>query len=482
MDSSSSFSSSSNDPGVVIDYTNGNYYDIGYDSSTVMDAYFSEDLSTTDEFCCNFSDNNSTVTTDSCFGEYEDQFSFDSSSHILYEDTDSSSVDGGRAASYTTTSRSTPDSSLRSSSVTLNKGSLNIIQRVPRPTQNRGILKTKNTNYQQQNSTNKKESGGGEGSDSTGAVITHETLEKIRECELEDVLQYARDITNPDARAERTFCSQPVKVVQGSFKHMLSVRELYSKTGAFKYRTIDVLRNTDDEVGISVRKGDGWERDDGIYVSRISLGSVFDQYEILQVGDEIVHVNKVDVKAMSADDVIRLMHIPEKLSITVKMLTPFSKKRVERSGIEELKKERFMTAQQNTQVLQRGGRSTKNQRKTKAKPVVVVSSSRSNECLSKVAHLQIGTPDRRYIRTNKRDGTAVNKMQNGSILDNNGNDESPNLNSGQRTTVKISPYRTMSVEGTGRNTRQCLSPIREFSSTPTLAQRKQSYVRWFDEG
>ena len=119
MDSSSSFSSSSNDPGVVIDYTNGNYYDIGYDSSTVMDAYFSEDLSTTDEFCCNFSDNNSTVTTDSCFGEYEDQFSFDSSSHILYEDTDSSSVDGGRAASYTTTSRSTPDSSLRSSSVTL---------------------------------------------------------------------------------------------------------------------------------------------------------------------------------------------------------------------------------------------------------------------------------------------------------------------------------------------------------------------------
>ena len=483
MDSSSSFSSSNDHPHVVIDYTNGNYYDIGYDSSTVVDAYFSEDLSTTDEFCCNFSDNNSTVTSDSCFGEYEDQFSSDSSSQILYEDTDSSSIDGGRAASYTTTSRSTPDSSLRSSSVTLNKGSLNIIQRVPR-TRNRGILKTKNQNFQQQNNSNKKESGDSGASDDATAVITDETLEKIRECELEDVLQYARDITNPDARAERTFCSQPVKVVKGSFKHMLSVRELYSKTGAFKYRTIDVLRNTEEEVGISLRKGDGWERDAGIYVSRISLGSVFDQYEILQVGDEIVQVNKVDVKAMSADDVFRLMHIPEKLSITVKMLTPFSKKRVERSGIEELKKERFISAQQNTQTHQGGGRSTKNQRKTKAKPVVVVSSSRSNECLSKVAHLQIGTADRRY-RKNKRGDTAVNKMQNDDLANPNSNGESPDFNSDgtQQRTLKISPYRTMSVKGTScSNTRQCLSPIREFSNTPTLAQRKQSYVRWFDEG
>jgi len=54
-----------------------------------------------------------------------------------------------------------------------------------------------------------------------------------------------------------------------------------------------------------------------------------------------VKVNNVDVKRMSADDVIRLMHIPRKLSVTVKMLTPFSKKRVDRSGIEALKNNKF---------------------------------------------------------------------------------------------------------------------------------------------
>ena len=458
MDSSSSFSSSN-------DHTDyNNFYDIGYDSSTVMDA-FSEDFST-DEFCCNFSDNNSTVTTDSCFGEYDEQFSLDSSSQ-LYEDTDSSSIDG-RAASYTTASRSTPDSSLRSSSVNLNKGSLNVIQRVPR-TRNRGILKTKNPNFQAESAAIK--------DGDTTAPITQETLEKIRESELEDVLQYARDIINPDPRAERTFSSQPVKVVQGSFKHMLSVRELYSKTGAFKYRTIDVLRSTDDEVGISLRKGDGWEREEGIYVSRISLGSVFDQYEILRVGDEIVQVNKVDVKRMRADDVVHLMHIPEKLSVTVKMLTPFSKKRIERSGMEELKKDRFVA--QNTTTTTR----SKNQRKQKTNKPVVVSSTRSNECLSKVAHLQIGAPGGRY-KHNKR-------TQNGESYDHNNNNDCSNFHASGRTdatqklqqkTVKISPYRSISGESNGRGTRQCLSPIREFSNSPSQGHIKQSYVRWFDEG
>ena len=450
-----------------------NYYDMmAYDSSINMDTYSDETSVNTDDF---YNDNHSTVTTnDSCFGEF-DNFSLDS--RCFYEDTDFSSMEDSRTGSITTMSRSTPDSSLHSSSVGLNKGSLNVIQRIPRR-QSRGILKTKSGSFQNNNNNNGV-NGNSLNSHSAddGTTITHETLEKIRETELEDVLQYARDIINPDPKAKVTFCTQSAKVVEGSFKHMLSIKELSSKTGAFKYRTIDILRNTDEEIGISLRRGDGWEKGEGIYVSRISLGSIFDQFEILRVGDEIVQVNKVDVKKMSADDVIRLMHIPEKLSVTVKMLTPFSKKRVDRSGIDELKKNRFLSHSTGHLNSQR-----------KFQPPTV--SSRSNECLSKVAHLQIG--DKRQFNLNHRHQHRTKSRSNTTTdsANNNTNSTFSTLHSdfqrqrdSSQKSIKISPYRSMEggkIVSTGGGVR-CLSPIHEFSNTPTQMQRKQSYVRWFDE-
>eukprot|EP00111_Clytia_hemisphaerica_P018172 TCONS_00053740-protein len=447
-----------------------NYYDmVTYDSSINMDTYSDETSVNTDDF---YHDNHSTVTTnDSYYGGEFDNFSLDS--RCFYEDTDFSSTEGSRAGSITTMSRSTPDSSLHSSSMGLNKGSLNVIQRIPRK-QSRGILKTKNGSFQNDNNNNINVNRNSQSADE-GTTITHETLEKLRETELEDVLQYARDIINPDPKAKITFCTQSAKVVEGSFKHMLSIKELSSKTGAFKYRTIDILRNTDEEIGISLRRGDGWEKGEGIYVSRISLGSIFDQFEILRVGDEIVQVNKVDVKKMSVDDVIRLMHIPEKLSVTVKMLTPFSKKRLDRSGIEELKKNRYLS--HSTGHLN-------NQRKF-LPPTV---SSRSNECLSKVAHLQIGDKrqfnlnNRHQQRTKQRSNTAMDTTNTNSTFSSLHSDFQRQRDSSQKA-IKISPYRSMeggkiaSSGGGGR----CLSPIHEFSNATTQMQRKQSYVRWFDE-
>ena len=477
---------------------------MGYDSSTLMDAYSSDISFTTNTTNTTNTDNNNdyftcsdlSTTDDSCFGEYDDRYSLDSRSSQPYDDLTDSSVydggDGGRSNNFTTFS--TPDSSVRSSSVNLNKGSLNVIRKVPR---NRGILKTSNANFQHQKS---KENSGTNNNMPT--LITPETLDKIRECELEDVLQYARDIVNPDPKAsDRTYSVQPAKVVQGSFKHMLSVRELYSKTGAFKYRTIDVLRaSTDEEVGISLRKGDGWEREEGIYVSRVSLGSVFDQYEVLRVGDEIVQVNRVDVKRMSAEDVIRLMHIPEKLSVTVKMLTPFSRKRVERSGIEELKKDRFLALNQNNNNSSgvSGGRlSKKNQQRipkansTTPHPPPVFNVNRSSDNFNKVAHLQIGesATNRRDKHKKNRSGNQRNRTRNDNNNDTEEVDETGEEEDSSQKTVKISPYRAMSGECATRtpsssSSRQCLSPIRECSSStsPSQGRRKQSYVRWFDEG
>ncbi|XP_065070638.1 uncharacterized protein LOC135695472 [Rhopilema esculentum] len=165
------------------------------------------------------------------------------------------------------------------------------------------------------------------------SLITQDTLDKIRDVELEDVLMNARNITDPDPTANMSFCPRPARVIEGSFRHSVSVKEVDSKTGAFRHRTIEILRKPEDELGFSVRRGDGWEKDDGIFVSRINLGSVFDKFELMRVGDEIVKINRIDMKNMDVEDVVRLMHIPEKLSITIKILTPFSKKRIANSTI-----------------------------------------------------------------------------------------------------------------------------------------------------
>jgi len=97
---STSFSSGSIE-NANIDYAN--YYDVGYESSLFSEA-------STDEYF-SFGDNSTITTNDSCFGEYDDNFSVDSR---FYEETDSS-LEDGKSGSYTTTFRSRPDSSLKPS-------------------------------------------------------------------------------------------------------------------------------------------------------------------------------------------------------------------------------------------------------------------------------------------------------------------------------------------------------------------------------
>ena len=245
--------------------------------------------------------------------------------------------------------------------------------------------------------------------------ITQAVIDKIRETELEDVLQYARDIINPDPSAQMTFSYQPAKVVQGSFRHLLSVKEIFSKTGAFKYRTIEIHRNGDGDLGFSVRQGDGWEKQVGIYISRVSLGSIFDQYEILTVGDQIMQINKVDVTKMNVEDVIRLMHIPERLLVTIKMLTPFSKKRVEKSGIHDNKN-------------------------VKQKKILSVTNC---ENTYKVAQMKIGSSDKRHVVLPPKRAILVNHKNNEKK---------------DKKTMRISPYRTM--EGGGSVPTSCKhSPV-----------------------
>lgn len=275
--------------------------------------------------------------------------------------------------------------------------------------------------------------------------ITDTVIDKIRESELEDVLQYAKDIINPDPSSKTTSSPQPAKVVRDSFKHLLSVKEVKSKTGAFKYRTVEIPRSGDEDLGFSVRQGDGWEKKDGIFISRVSLGSIYDKYEILAVGDELMQVNKVDVRKMTADDVIRLMYMPQRLSITIKMLTPFSHERLEKSGVTSFNvfhKKQFVS------------------------PPKAVGHYR-------IAQMKIGNSEKRNIVQPKRTILVRNKTSDNNAV------------SKEQKKVKISPYRKMENGREVPITLKKLSPIREVNSESQLdtglGGERQSYVTWSDQ-
>ena len=287
------------------------------------------------------------------------------------------------------------------------------------------------------------------------SLITQETLDKIREVELEDILMNARNITDPDPTSNMSFCPRPAKVIEGSFTHTISVKEVDSKTGAFRHRTIELLRKPDEELGFSVRRGDGWEKQDGIYVSRVSLGSVFDKFELMRVGDEILKINRIDMKQMDVEDVVRIMRIPEKLSITVKILTPFSKKRTSKSTI--------------ANVVQKPAGSKKYD---------ILESRNSNSSTYKIAHMKIGrsTESAKKSQEGARDG----KTTEASSRDQAKKDES---SKGVSSAAGRSPYRT------GASQRQ-LSPIREtaseervnrYGSALNVSSAGKTSVTWLDQ-
>lgn len=154
--------------------------------------------------------------------------------------------------------------------------------------------------------------------------VSQEDFEKMRLAEKEDeffAIRKATDITEPDTQGDP--CPPlPIKIIQGSFRHVLGVREACSKNGTFLQRTIELRRKPGETLGFYIRQGDGWEREQGIFVSRVVLGTDVDVFELLRVGDEIVKVNKVDVRTMSIQDVSALMQMTRRLILTVKVLTP----------------------------------------------------------------------------------------------------------------------------------------------------------------
>ncbi|XP_077981872.1 rho GTPase-activating protein 100F-like [Glandiceps talaboti] len=96
------------------------------------------------------------------------------------------------------------------------------------------------------------------------------------------------------------------------------IQEREIRGGAYVLRTVEIHKIQGETLGIYITEGDGFGKKDGIFISRLALGSVCDQNGLLQVGDEILSVNNVDVTRMNLDEVCHVMKIPSRLLITVK--------------------------------------------------------------------------------------------------------------------------------------------------------------------
>ena len=81
---------------------------------------------------------------------------------------------------------------------------------------------------------------------------------------------------------------------------------------------VEIVKRPGQTLGLYIREGNGAERAEGVFISRIALESPVYNSGCLRVGDEILAVNLVDVTRMGLDDVVIIMSIPRRLLLTTR--------------------------------------------------------------------------------------------------------------------------------------------------------------------
>lgn len=75
----------------------------------------------------------------------------------------------------------------------------------------------------------------------------------------------------------------------------MGVKNMETQSDHSVVQTVEILKRPGQSLGFYIREGDGSDRADGVFISRIAPGSIVESNGLLRVGDEILTINSVNI-------------------------------------------------------------------------------------------------------------------------------------------------------------------------------------------
>ena len=149
--------------------------------------------------------------------------------------------------------------------------------------------------------------------------ITKEIIERIKAAEIEKSPQQVEmDSVKQDTKGLLRFNENNIALFDGAPQRIARILETFQDDQGYWIRKIEITKVPGQGLGFFIKKGNGFDRKSGVFISRVSLGSILDAYGLLHTGDEVLEVNKVNLRGFQLEDVALMMQIPDKLLLTTK--------------------------------------------------------------------------------------------------------------------------------------------------------------------